>query len=60
MQVVVLHFCCTATKTQQLVMPALAGFVNFTPDKDVPSLKDKVIFVTGGSVSLTTSCQKDY
>jgi NAD(P)-dependent dehydrogenase (short-subunit alcohol dehydrogenase family) len=30
-------------------MPAVQGFVDFVPDKDLPSLKGKVIFVTGGS-----------
>lgn len=29
-------------------MPAISGFVNFNPDKDIPSLQGRVIFVTGG------------
>ncbi|KAI1659092.1 oxidoreductase [Daldinia decipiens] len=28
-------------------MPAISGFVNFNPDKDIPSLQGRVIFVTG-------------
>jgi hypothetical protein len=30
-------------------MPNLEQFVDFNPEKDIPSLEDKVIFVTGGS-----------
>jgi hypothetical protein len=26
----------------------LSGFVDFDPDKDIPSLQGKVIFITGG------------
>ncbi|KAI8964701.1 oxidoreductase [Daldinia sp. FL1419] len=33
-------------------MPAISGFVNFNPDKDIPSLQGKVIFVTGGTAGL--------
>ncbi|KAG9238811.1 hypothetical protein BJ875DRAFT_450017 [Amylocarpus encephaloides] len=33
-------------------MPALTGFVNFNPEKDIGSLKGKVIFITGGTAGL--------
>ncbi|KAI5864452.1 oxidoreductase [Durotheca rogersii] len=33
-------------------MPALSGFANFDPEKDIPSLRSKVIFVTGGTAGL--------
>ncbi|KAF3070607.1 hypothetical protein GL218_00519 [Daldinia childiae] len=33
-------------------MPAISGFVNFNPDKDIPSLQGRVIFVTGGTAGL--------
>ncbi|KAI1098815.1 oxidoreductase [Jackrogersella minutella] len=33
-------------------MPALSGFLNFDPEKDIPSLRDRVIFVTGGTAGL--------
>jgi hypothetical protein len=29
-------------------MPAITGFVNFNPEKDIASLDGKVLFVTGG------------
>jgi hypothetical protein len=29
-------------------MPALSGFIDFDPDKDIHSLRDRVILVTGG------------
>jgi hypothetical protein len=32
-------------------MPAAAGFVNFSPDNDIPTLRGKVILVTGGTTS---------
>ncbi|RDL36713.1 Oxidoreductase, short-chain dehydrogenase family [Venustampulla echinocandica] len=33
-------------------MPTLNGFADFNPDVDIPSLKDKVIFITGGTAGL--------
>ncbi|KAI1411225.1 oxidoreductase [Hypoxylon sp. FL1857] len=33
-------------------MPTMSGFVNFNPEKDIPSLRDRVIFVTGGTAGL--------
>ncbi|KAH7120159.1 hypothetical protein B0J13DRAFT_486311 [Dactylonectria estremocensis] len=33
-------------------MPAIEGFVNYDPEKDLPSFKGKVIFVTGGTAGL--------
>ncbi|KAK3378091.1 oxidoreductase [Podospora didyma] len=33
-------------------MPANAGITNYDPDKDIPSLVGKVIFVTGGTAGL--------
>ncbi|TGJ83890.1 hypothetical protein E0Z10_g4887 [Xylaria hypoxylon] len=33
-------------------MPSMSGFVNFTPEKDIPPLDGKVIFVTGGTAGL--------
>ncbi|KAI0837430.1 oxidoreductase [Hypoxylon sp. FL0890] len=33
-------------------MPTMSGFVNFNPEKEIPSLRDKVIFVTGGTAGL--------
>ncbi|KAI1454759.1 oxidoreductase [Annulohypoxylon moriforme] len=33
-------------------MPTMSGFVDFGPEKDIPSLKDKVIFITGGTAGL--------
>ncbi|KAI0384866.1 oxidoreductase [Hypomontagnella monticulosa] len=33
-------------------MPAMSGFVNFDPEKDIPSLQGQVIFVTGGTSGL--------
>ncbi|KAJ9143489.1 NAD(P)-binding protein [Pleurostoma richardsiae] len=33
-------------------MPAMAGYVNFSPDKDIPSLEEKVVLVTGGTAGL--------
>jgi hypothetical protein len=29
----------------------ISGFANFNPDKDVPSLQGKVIFITGGELA---------
>ncbi|KAF2703383.1 short-chain dehydrogenase/ reductase-like protein [Pleomassaria siparia CBS 279.74] len=36
-------------------MPAIQGHVNFNPDKDIPSLEGKVIFVTGGTAGIGAS-----
>ncbi|KAI1123482.1 putative short-chain dehydrogenase [Nemania abortiva] len=36
-------------------MPSISGFVDFNPDKDIPSLNGKVIFVTGGTAGLGKS-----
>ena len=36
-------------------MPAIVGHVNFNPDKEIPSLEGKVIFVTGG-MPFPSSC----
>ncbi|KAI1476495.1 oxidoreductase [Daldinia eschscholtzii] len=33
-------------------MPSLSGCVTFDPDKDIPSLQGKVIFITGGTAGL--------
>ncbi|KAK9368230.1 oxidoreductase [Lipomyces kononenkoae] len=33
-------------------MPAVEGLVNFDPDKELPSLEGKVIFITGGTAGL--------
>ncbi|KAH7136940.1 hypothetical protein B0J13DRAFT_640628 [Dactylonectria estremocensis] len=33
-------------------MPAIKGFVDYDPEKDLPSFKGKVIFVTGGTAGL--------
>ncbi|XDG03501.1 hypothetical protein ABKA04_003116 [Annulohypoxylon sp. FPYF3050] len=33
-------------------MPTMSGFVEFDPDKDIPSLRDRVIFITGGTAGL--------
>ncbi|EHK20439.1 uncharacterized protein TRIVIDRAFT_48862 [Trichoderma virens Gv29-8] len=33
-------------------MPRLTGIANFNPEKDIPSLSDKVILVTGGTAGL--------
>jgi hypothetical protein len=35
-------------------MVRLAGFVDFNPEEEIPSLEGKVVFVTGGSYSLTS------
>jgi hypothetical protein len=32
-------------------MPNLEEFVNFDPEKEIPSLEGKVIFITGGNFS---------
>ncbi|KAK9319817.1 hypothetical protein V1517DRAFT_331321 [Lipomyces orientalis] len=37
-------------------MPAISGFVDFDPAKDLPSFKHKVIFVTGGTAGLGREC----
>lgn len=34
-------------------MVRLAGFADFNPEEEIPSLEGKVIFVTGGNYSLT-------
>ncbi|KAF2800200.1 NAD(P)-binding protein [Melanomma pulvis-pyrius CBS 109.77] len=36
-------------------MPAIVGHVDFNPEKDIPSLKGKVIFVTGGTAGIGAS-----
>ncbi|KAI1275928.1 putative short-chain dehydrogenase [Xylaria sp. FL0933] len=33
-------------------MPSMSGFVDFNPEKDIPPLDGKVIFVTGGTAGL--------
>ncbi|KAI1375966.1 oxidoreductase [Hypoxylon crocopeplum] len=33
-------------------MPTMTGFVDFDPEKDIPSLRDRVIFITGGTAGL--------
>ncbi|KAI1420881.1 putative short-chain dehydrogenase [Xylaria sp. FL1777] len=33
-------------------MPAMSGFVDFKPEKDIPPLNGKVFFVTGGTAGL--------
>ncbi|OTA76091.1 hypothetical protein M434DRAFT_402570 [Hypoxylon sp. CO27-5] len=33
-------------------MPTMSGFVDFNPEKDIPSLQGKVIFITGGTAGL--------
>ncbi|KAK9242286.1 oxidoreductase [Lipomyces tetrasporus] len=33
-------------------MPAVEGLVNFNPDKELPSLEGKIIFITGGTAGL--------
>ncbi|GAW15954.1 hypothetical protein ANO14919_053760 [Xylariales sp. No.14919] len=33
-------------------MPSMSGFVNFNPEKDIPPLDGKVVFVTGGTAGL--------
>lgn len=35
-------------KEKDNIMPNLEEFVDFDPEKDIPSLQGKVIFVTGG------------
>ncbi|KAF2188808.1 oxidoreductase [Zopfia rhizophila CBS 207.26] len=39
-------------------MPAMEGFVDFDPDENIPSLKGKVIFITGGTAGLGASSIK--
>ncbi|KAI2632159.1 oxidoreductase [Hypoxylon sp. NC1633] len=36
-------------------MPTMSGFVNFDPEKDIPSLRGRVIFITGGTGGLGRS-----
>ncbi|KAI2463350.1 oxidoreductase [Annulohypoxylon bovei var. microspora] len=33
-------------------MPAMSGFVNFDPEEDIPSLRNRVILITGGTAGL--------
>ncbi|KAI1849615.1 hypothetical protein JX266_004564 [Neoarthrinium moseri] len=33
-------------------MPPVAGYVDFNPERDIPSLQGKVIFITGGTAGL--------
>ncbi|KAI0884934.1 oxidoreductase [Annulohypoxylon maeteangense] len=33
-------------------MPAMSGFVDFDPERDIPSLRNRVIFITGGTAGL--------
>ncbi|KAI0424960.1 putative short-chain dehydrogenase [Xylaria sp. FL1042] len=33
-------------------MPSMSGFVDFNPEKDIPPLDGKVIFITGGTAGL--------
>jgi hypothetical protein len=35
-----------------------AGAVSFTPEKDIPDLTGKVIFVTGGGLNCTSVVQQ--
>jgi len=41
---------CAFSK-QIIGMPNLEQFVDFNPEKDIGSLEEKVIFVTGGLIS---------
>ncbi|KAK9773252.1 putative Oxidoreductase [Seiridium cardinale] len=38
-----------------MLPPGMSGFVDFNPEKDIPSLEGKVVFVTGGTAGLGKS-----